>query len=260
MSINGVRSAPRLVLAGVSQGARLSPSYFNIYSHDLPVPRDGEVAQLADDTAFLATSFRTDTITRRLQRASNSFTRYFRRWRVRVNSSKSKAVLFTRKTANRHRPTTRIKVDGREIEWVNDLVYLGLTLDKRLTFGDHVTSVISKSDRTIKSLYSLVGRNARLNALNKIFLFKTVIRPGFSYAAPVWYECALSHRRRLQVFQNKTLKMMLNKPRRFPTTTLHSIAGVETIQEHLDKLWLNFGNNCSNNINDDIVSLISVPL
>lgn len=149
VSINGVKSAPRTLLAGVPQDAVLSPTLFNVYFHDLPKPRDGEVLQLADDTAFLASSKATSTVVRRLQLASSKFTRYFHKWKVRVNATKSKAVLFTRKIAKRHRPTSRVTVDGTEIDWSNNLVYLGMTLDKRLTFKDHITTVISKTDKSI---------------------------------------------------------------------------------------------------------------
>lgn len=257
VSINGTRSIPRRVMAGVPQGAVLSPSYFNIFFHDIPTPRDGELAQLADDTAFLSTSHITNTVINRLQKASRSFSRYFSKWRVKVNGSKSKVVLFTRKTATRHIPTRRIKVGGRSVDWDQNLVYLGLKFDKRLTYKDHINDKIIKGNLTLKSLYSIVNRNSRLSVPHKILLFKTIFRPGFTYASPVWMRCALSHKRRLQIFQNKILKIMLNKPRRFPTSLVHSIAAVETVEEHLDRLWVKFESGCINNMNPDIVALTS---
>lgn len=259
VSIGGTRSAPRTVAAGVPQGAVLSPTLFNVYLHDVPLPPDGDVAQLADDTAFLASSHRTSAVIRRLQKTSNQFTRYFKRWKVRVNGFKSQATLFTRKTATRHAPRSKVTVDGVEVDWGDDLVYLGMILDKRLTFGSHILSKAVKTDKTVKSLYSIIGRGSRLSVQNKILLFKTVFHPGFMYAAPVWHRCALTHRRQLQILQNKILKLMLNKPRRFSTSLLHSLANVVTVQGHLDKLWLKFEQNCNYNANADIVSLIANP-
>lgn len=259
VAINGTRSVPRRVKAGVPQGAVTSPTFFNIFFHDIPLPPDGEIAQLADDTAYLTSSSRVSTVTRRLQNSSSKFTRYFKRWKVRVNSTKSKAVLFTRKTAIRHRPSTRVRVGDDEIEWENDLVYLGMNLDKRATHKKHVLSKIMAANKTIKSLYSIIGRNSRLSIEHKLLLFKTVFRPGFMYAAPVWRNTAKCHRKQLQILQNKILKIMLNKPRRFPTDLLHSITGIETVQQHIDKLWLKFEQNCNYNCNPDIVALIADP-
>lgn len=259
VAVNGVRSSPRRVKAGVPQGAVTSPTFFNVFFHDIPLPPNGEVAQLADDTAFLASSSRVSTVTRRLQNASTKFTKYFKRWRVRVNSTKSKAVLFTRKTATRHRPLSRVKVGDEEIEWSDDLVYLGMNLDKRATHKKHVMSQILATNKTIKSLYSIIGRNSRLSVKHKLLLFKTVFRPRFMYAAPVWRNTALTHRKQLQILQNKILKIMLNKPRRFPTALLHSITGIETVQQYIDKTWLKFEQNCNYNSNPDIVSLIADP-
>lgn len=259
VSINGARSTPRRVEAGVPQGAVLSPTFFNVYLYDIPFPPKGDVALLADDTAFLTSSHRTSTIVNRLQRASDQFVKYFTRWKVNVNGSKSQVTLFTKKTAPRHTPVQCVRVGNDQVQWKDTLVYLGVTLNKRMTYGPHILSKIDKTQRTVKSLYSVINRNSRLSAHNKIFIFKTVIRPGFTYASPVWKHCAASHMKRLQILQNKILKMMLNKPRRFPTTTLHSLANVETVQHHVDRLWVNFESNCLNNVNQDVVSLINDP-
>lgn len=85
---------------------------------------------------------------------------------------------------------------------------------------------------------------------------KTIIRPTFSYSAPVWIECAQTHRKRLQVLQNKILKIMLNKCKRTPTIHIHHLADIELVQDYLDKLNTNFLLNCRHNINTDINLLV----
>jgi hypothetical protein len=255
--MNGARSSSRTVLAGVPQGAVLSPVLFNCYLHDVPNVTEVTLAQFADDVAFLATSHRTSAIQRRLQAACRRYESYFRKWKVRVNGSKSEAILFTRKTAQRHQPTSPLRVGTDDVPWKSSLRYLGVVLDKRLTYKDHIRSVISRSELTTRSLYSIINRNSRLDLRNKLHIFKSVFRQGYCYGAPVFAKCANVHKRTLQIHQNKLLKMMMNKPWRYPTTLLHSRANVELVTNFLDRSLSQFVHGCTYNNNRDIVDLVS---
>lgn len=257
VSSGKVLSSPRHVRAGVPQGAVLSPTLFNLFLHDIVMNFEALLAQFADDTALLATSHSTEALTKKLEKAAAKLTKYFKTWRIRVNGLKSEALLFTKKTALRHKPRRKLKVDGAKVAWGDSLKYLGMVLDKRLTYGKHVDYLISKSEKLIKALYPLINRNSRLSVNNKILLLKTIFRPTFSYASPVWSGCATIHRKKLQVFQNRVLKIMLNRPRLTPTHEIHQIAGIELVQEYLDKLNLSFLTNCHSNINPDIRELFS---
>lgn len=142
-------SQRREITAGVPQGGVLSPLLFNIYIHDLPCPADITIAQFADDTAALAKSHRTSTVVRRLQKAANAFIRYFRRWRIKLNPSKTEACLFGRKISPRHRPRTNVTVEGHQIPWTNNIKYLGMWLDKRLTYAAHIQQKIEKGEKMV---------------------------------------------------------------------------------------------------------------
>ena len=96
IKINGVRSAPRPIVGGVPQSPVVSPTLFNCYLHDVPHLPGVDIAEFADDTVLISASHRTCTIHKRLQGASNSYVRYFRKWKVHVNDVKSEANLFTR--------------------------------------------------------------------------------------------------------------------------------------------------------------------
>ena len=107
----------------------------------------------------------------------------------------------------------------------------------------------------MKCLYPLINRRSRVSVPNKLLLFNTMYRPTFTYGAPLIARSAATHRKRMQVHQNKILKLMLNKPRRFPTAALHDIARVDMIDDYLLRLRENFLTSCTNNIHEDIVHL-----
>lgn len=222
----------------------------------LPIPNEAQLAQFADDTAILAISHGTSAITNKLQRAANKLSRYFTKWRVKINGAKSEAVIFTRKLARRHRPRKKLRIAGQEVIWKDSLKYLGMHLDKRLSFKKHIDEIMLKSQRLIKALYPLVCRKSLLSQRNKILMFKTIIRPTICYACPVWATCAATHIKRLQRFQNRTLKMMLNLPWHTRTVDVHNMAEVETLNEFLQKLKTTFREKCEASTDDDIVQLI----
>ena len=254
--VGSTLSTIRPVSAGVPQGAVMSPSLFNIYVSDIPTDRDCTTAQFADDTATLSQSHRTPTIIRRLQRSGKRTTKYFTRWGIQTNGSKSAAVLFTQKTALRHQPRTKIRVEEAEVEWGYSARYLGVHLDKRLRYVMHIDETIAKVDRMVKMLYPLIRRNSPLSLQNKLILYKSIFRPTICYAAPIWSNCAITYIRRLQVVQSKLLKMMMNGHWRTPTSEVHEVCDIELLQPYLQRLCTQFFEKCRLNINQDIVQLV----
>jgi hypothetical protein len=82
----------------------------------------------------------------RLQSQLDTFSIYFKNWKIRVNPTKTQAIYFTRRTSSQMLPASGIKLYDREIPWWSPKVkYLGLYLDKRLTFASHTAELIKKA-------------------------------------------------------------------------------------------------------------------
>lgn len=94
--------------------------------------------------------------------------------------------------------------------------------------------------KCFKSLYPLLNRNSKLSLENKLLLYKSIIRPILTYGAPVWKFTAKSHFKKLQIIQNKTLKIINVLPWRFSTSNLHNLSNIPLLNEFIDKISLNF--------------------
>lgn len=224
---------------GVPQGAVLSPTLYNIYTYDAPTPVECEIAQYADDTAFMCTSRFAKVIVRNLTKTFKRYHRYFKLWKISVNNSKTQAIFFS-KRRTKQLPQRPFIAGTENIAWNSPVKYLGLLLDSRLTFQQHIIYVSEKTFKAIKILYSLLNRKSKLNLNNKLLLHKVCLRPVMTYAAPIIKSVAKSHIQKLQVAQNKILRIIMNAPRYTRTADLHEELNIERIDELIDRLSDNF--------------------
>ena len=132
--INGAQSTRRTQRAGLPQGAALSPILFTYYISEIPRLQHIHMALYADDTALLTQSWRADTVARRLTSAIIHLKKYFDRWRLKLNTAKTEAILFTRR---RPLPSPVLRI-GQQLQWSSEVKYLGLHLTTSLTFTTQV--------------------------------------------------------------------------------------------------------------------------
>lgn len=84
--------------------------------------------------------------------------------------------------------------------------------------------------------------NHRKDNKNEIFSLPrdTVIRPIITYASVIFYNCPKTHFRRLQVLQNKCLRMILSAPFDSRISDLHEKLMIPTIEQFVSKISKNF--------------------
>lgn len=238
------QSDPRQIPAGVPQGSILSPGLYSIYVSDLRVDPKSETACYADDTAVYASANQTGAICRRLQKSLIRIENFFDKWKIKINPTKTQAVIFPYDGRRRRNPTTQLTLNGIQIPFANSAKYLGVTLDRRLRFGPHIGEIRTKATKCMAALYPLIGRRSFLSVKNKLLIYRAVIRPVLTYASPIWCTSAVSNRKQLQVIQNKCLKMIFRLPWRMSTTAVHERANIPTIADFVQNLNDKFSNRC----------------
>ncbi|GFV65384.1 RNA-directed DNA polymerase from mobile element jockey [Trichonephila clavipes] len=93
-------------------------------------------------------------------------------------------------------------------QWVPVVKYLGLHIDSRLTFKKHIDYLSEKFWGRISLAISLIGRRSPLSLENKVILYKQILRPVITHGPPVWGAAAVTHMKKIQVMQNKILRVM----------------------------------------------------
>lgn len=231
VKINNAYSNTKHINAGVPQGSVLGPRLFTLYINDLPQFQKTRTALYADDTAIYAHSFSATVANVQLQLHMNKITQYYTKWKIKINPEKTEQIIFTRKYTN-NRILTPLKVNDHNITPSDAVKYLGVNLDRRLNYQTHITNTIRKAYAVMKTLYPIL-RDHNTSTKNKKLIYTTILRPLLTYAAPVWCNASNPTINKLQVFQNKCLRLATNTGRYIRITDLHDLAEIETIKDFI---------------------------
>lgn len=247
VSLNGSFSKEFNIPAGVPQGSLLGPLLYNIYTSDIPRLPDGSGLFLfADDTAITVKGRGPKELKNKLQRSLDAFEAYAKTWKIKINASKTQAIMFLHRQSPKLVPPVdcNVVMEGARIEWSKEVLYLGVLYDEKLLFRSQVERIINKCSLLVKCLYPLINRNSRLSRTNKLAVYKQIILPVIEYAVPVWESCAYTHKRKIQIVQNKALKMILDLPWYTRTVEVHEQAGLEMIEQRIRNHVNKFRNKC----------------
>ena len=161
--LNGQTSSWRPVLAGVPQGSFMGPLLFLIYINDLPNDLKSNVKLFADDTSLFTVVKEKNETANILNNALQSICTWAYNWKMLFNPDSSKPaqeVLFTRKKKIHVHPT--INFNNVQVERMSYQKHLGILLDEKLNFKQHIDTAISKVSKgilVIKNLHIIYQEN-----------------------------------------------------------------------------------------------------
>jgi hypothetical protein len=252
---HGLVSRTHQIPAGLPQGATMSPTLYGIFTSDPPALNGCEMAVFADDTAIFCTNSSVAVIVQSLQDGIDALQNYYISWKIKINPAKSQCIYFTKRRSPRYLPQTDLRICGSDVPWSADVKYLGVILDRKLLFRSHIEYALEKTGKMFRIFYSMLNRKSRMNTKNKLVLYKVALRSILIYCCPVWANCALSHKNRVQIMQNKFLKTILNLPWHHSTREVHEMAEIELINDRVASLTDKFIESCQSSENPLIASI-----
>ncbi|GFV40267.1 RNA-directed DNA polymerase from mobile element jockey [Trichonephila clavipes] len=250
--VNDTLSNSLSIKYGVPQGSLLGPFLFNIYINDIPTHPQTSSNIYADDTVTLATYKNHKTITIALNNHLKLLETFFDTWKIKINVDKTIAVLFT----NRKTQPTPPTLYSTQLQWSQSTKYLGLTLDKKLTWKQHIIQTRDKFRRAQRAIFPLIGRNSELNMYNKLLLYTAVLRPILTYGSPVWGYAADSNIKILEVAQNSLIRNIVKANRYARNIKIYEDIKILPFKAYIQKLAIFFFNNLPN-INNENVKMLN---
>lgn len=239
------------ISAGVPQGSVLGPVLYLLYTGDVPQHKDTITATFADDTAILASDETIEAVTNKLQCAINKVNIWTKKWRIQLNELKSTYVIFTNKNVK----PLPVKVNAQVIPFANTAKYLGLTLDTKLRWRQHVKNKKDELNIKYRKMNWLLGRNSDLQIHNKLLIYNQVLKPVWTYGIQLWGCTKKNNSKLIQTFQNKVLRSIVNAPWYIRNDTIHRDLKVETVEEVIKKYAVKHVSRLQQHSNLEILKL-----
>jgi hypothetical protein len=95
--------------------------------------------------------------------------------------------------------------------------YLGLHLDRKLTWHHHIFTKRKHLGLTLTKMYWLLGRGSWLSLPNKLLLYKTILKPIWTYGIQLWGTASTSNIEILEHFQSKALRIIVDAEQSHPS-------------------------------------------
>lgn len=245
--------------AGVPQGSILAPTLYSIYTNDAPKYLFTNYATFADDTCIYAINhnrkYAIVSINKHLKLLSN----YFHKWKIAINVDKTKTILFENISRN-NRDKQKIILRNTPLPWSETAKYLGIELDRNLTFGQHIQKSLKKFREMKTKLYPLIAKNSELSTKNKLLLYNSQLRPLITYGCPVWAYAAKTHIKTLCRAQNGVIRQILNIPWYIYNRHIYKEIKTPRLRYFIQKLVINFHNNIPEVNNETLNNLAAYPL
>ena len=178
--VNGVKSDWAPVLSGVPQGTVLGSLLFSLYINDISSDIESEIRLFADDCVCYR-EIKDEKDTMKLQRDIDRLGSWARKWDMRFQPVKCNMMQLTRKRIKKiHASYT---LEGTNLENVESIKYLGVTITSDLRWNTHVSNVCTKANRTL----GFLRRNLHSCPQEvKEAAYKGLVRPVLDYGSSVW--------------------------------------------------------------------------
>jgi len=235
----------RQIRAGVPQGSVLGPMLYLLFTNDLPTTPQVLTATYADDTAIVASSNNAVTATQLLQSNINKIQEWLEKWRIKINESKSTHVTFT----TRIDTSPPITLNNKVIPQSKEVKYLGIHLDRRLTWQKHIFTKRKQLGIKLRKMYWLIGPESKLSVENKILLYKSILKPIWTYGLQLWGSAAKSNIEILQRFQSKMLRIIINAPWFMTNEEIHKDLDIPYVNEEILRHSTKYSNRLNSHPN-----------
>lgn len=219
VALHGDYSTHGYLTCGVPQGSILGPILFTIYTS--VIIKNIQFCKshfYADDSQLYHSFLEADLATAVDQINSDlqSFSSASRDHALIVNPQKTKMMLFGKMfnpvLRDKIKSLIDIRVDDDRLEFVDSAKSLGLIIDYKLRFAEHVSRSIQKAFASLKTIYSI---RKILNYKCKIIMCDSLVLSHFNYADCIYGPCLdFITRRKVQLVQNCCMRLIFGIKKR----------------------------------------------
>ncbi|GBL79203.1 putative RNA-directed DNA polymerase from transposon X-element [Araneus ventricosus] len=209
---------------GVPQGSVLSVTLFIIHLSQILnyLPSYVHGSLCVGDLQISCQGSNMNMIERQLQNAVNRLVAWYDKNGLAISPEKSRCIHFCRKRNLHLEPVICIR--NFAIPVVNDIRFLGVIFDRKLTFLPHVLHLRKKCEKSLNILKVLSKTSWGACRTSLLRIYKAVILSRINYGCMVYSSARLTVLRRLDTIHHSALRICTGAFRTSPVESLYIIS------------------------------------
>lgn len=215
---------PRTTSLGLPQGSILSPLLFIIYTSEFGKNFDPNlrVLQFADDFCIYYENSNIDYTINKLSVASQEIKKWSSDLGFSISEEKSAVCTFSRR---RYQLPNKINLGPYEFPCKNSIKYLGIVLDKKLIWKDHINHLTKKCENAINILRVFCKHKWGADPNIALIFYKSLVRSILDYGSIFYGNTYHTHLKKIDLVRNKCLRLCLGLLRSTPINVLEVESG-----------------------------------
>lgn len=202
---------------GVKQGCTLSTTLFSIFANDVAAEiNDLDIGIPIGDTKLSLLMYADDIVLmadseEKLQTMLDTIHNWCKRWRVLINTDKSKCMHFRK--GRTERSNFKFMIGNNELETVSLYKYLGIIFHEKSDFSHSCEALSKGAGRALGSLINKIHGYKEFGFKSFEKLYTSCVIPILDYCASVW---GYRHYQQADNIQNRAMRYFLGVHRFTP--------------------------------------------
>lgn len=203
------------IKCGVPQGSVLGPQLFILYINDIcNVSKIVHFILFADDTNLFVNGDNIDELCLILNRELDKLNTWFIINKLSLNVSKTNYMIFSYKAISNN---ICIKFNCSSIERVRVTKFLGIWIDDKLNWKEHITRIKNKLSKSIAIMHK---SKHLLDNQSLYILYCSLILPYLNYCLEIWGNTYKSNLNSLYILQKRAIRIICKVDSRAHTKEL----------------------------------------
>ena len=202
VQIEDCLSGSRIITSGVPQGSVLGGLIFLLCINDMVnCCNDVEIIQFADDKTFFFSNRSVDLVVETMNSTLVDVDTWLQVNRLSLNIDKTNYILFSNVYSNL---PNNIIIRNSSISLVTSAKFLGIIIDNRLNFSEHVRYTCNKISKTIGIMKRL---SSFVPAAVLRTLYNSLVLPYLTYGVELWGAAGKVNVDKIKSVQIRSLKL-----------------------------------------------------